>query len=825
VVADLRRVLLLGLGVIALVALVHPDAMFGGRIYGSADAANYDAFAVAGDQSRHAGDYPEWNPLLFGGMPTFGSLAYRWGVYPPSIVMNWLQNSVGFPPLTWMLLHLVFGGVGVVWFLRRWDLSAAACLAGAAVWILFPRIVAWGVHGHGSKLVAAMYLPWLLGLAFEALDGRGRRAAGWAALLLGLQILRGHIQITYYTLLALGVVFLAGWIVAVARKSAPRPISGTAWGAVAVVVAFLIGAVSLLPVHDYSAWSIRGSSEGGGAAYQYATGWSLSPRELGTFLFPSSAGFGLATYQGSMPFTDYPNTFGFIALSLGLMAALDRRRRSIVITLGVLFLMSVLVSFGNHFPVLFRPFFDWLPYFNKFRIPSMILVLAAMALAMAAGLGLQQLTDPERVSSTRLRAFAIASGVGALFAVIGALGLGQGLLSSQLTALADAAGRPVPSPVLLDRAWDLFRTDLWRLALVAVIAAAGLVAASRSRTWQSKGLGFLILGLLVVELLGVDLRITHPERSLHRVARDASGQTHLITAPTLVQEHRLPSNANVDQGYRRLAENLGHERVWPLGTDSATNDGMISGVRSLGGYHPAKLASFDTIRGRLFDPQRPAARLASWLAAARVTSDRPLPDGALPLLAELGAELDPTPRVFGNLIVYDNRSALPRARLVHDWRRAEQDLNGFLDRVETGEIEPARVVTLDTEPSPLPRPAVSPERPVAYVTDGMDEVVLTAAPSAPAILVLADMWQPGWSVEVNGVAADVLRVDHVLRGVALEAGEHRIRWVYRDPALRRSLVLTLVGVAMALILLVIGARSDRSALVIADESAPARRKP
>ena len=33
-------------------------------------------------------------------------------------------------------------------------------LLGAVVFVLFPKVVAWGVHGHGSKLGAAMYLPW-----------------------------------------------------------------------------------------------------------------------------------------------------------------------------------------------------------------------------------------------------------------------------------------------------------------------------------------------------------------------------------------------------------------------------------------------------------------------------------------------------------------------------------------------------------------------------------------------------------------------------------------------------------------------------------------
>lgn len=804
--ATLRRALLFGLGLVALVALVHPDALFQGRIYGSVDAANYDAFTLVGDAARHAGDYPEWNPYLFAGMPTFGSLAYRWGVYPPTIPLNWLQDTLHFPPLTWMLLHLVFGGAGMVWLLGRWGLPASARLLGAAAWLLFPRVVAWGVHGHGSKLVAAMYLPWLLGLAWEALDGRGRRVAGWAALLLGLQVLRGHVQITYYTLLALAVLLIAAWVRRLARRgAAPDPAGATAWGVAAVVAGMLLGAVCLVPVHDYAAWSVRGAAEGGGADYEYAAGWSLSPRELGTFALPSSSGFGLATYQGAMPFTDYPNTFGALTLLLAAAAWWDRRRRAAVAALAALFLLAVLVSFGKHLPVLFGPFYAALPYFNKFRVPSMILVLAAAAAAIAAALGAARLTAADGPPPTRLRTVGMAALAGGALALIAAAGPGRGLLETHLQSLAASAGRPVPPPVLLAEAWGLLRADLVRLGLVLLAAGAGSLAAVRSEAWRVRGLGWLLCALLVVELLGVAGRITHPERSLKRVARDASGRGVLVEAPAMVRERSATGAAAASEAHKTLAARLDHERVWPLGRDASTNDGMIAGVRSLGGYHPAKLAAYETIRTRLFDSRAPAGRLASWLGGALVSSDQAFGPESLQALAGLGAELDGPPDVLGNLAVYRNRSALPRARLVHGWRpQGEETLEQFLDAVQNGRLDPGAVATLDAAPLPAPVAADAPPPPVAWVDDGLDEVTLIAAPAAPALLVLADMAHPGWEVAVDGEPAPLLRADHVLRAVALPAGRHEVRFVYHDTSLRRSLLLTALGALGVAALFILG---------------------
>jgi hypothetical protein len=51
---------------------------------------------------------------------------------------------------------------------------------------------------------------------------------------------------------------------------------------------------------------------------------------------------------------------------------------------------------------------------------------------------------------------------------------------------------------------------------------------------------------------------------------------------------------------------------------------------------------------------------------------------------------------------------------------------------------------------------------------------------SPGVVVLADAWFPGWSVDVDGTEADVLRTWGFLRGVVVPKGEHRVTWRY-DP--------------------------------------------
>ncbi len=107
---------------ITIIAITHPAPVFQGSVYISGDARNADAFTVAGNEVLKDGEYPQWNPYLFGGMPTFGSSTYNRFVYFPSELFNFLQSKLHFPPLTWMLAHMLFGAIGMMFLLARWNL-------------------------------------------------------------------------------------------------------------------------------------------------------------------------------------------------------------------------------------------------------------------------------------------------------------------------------------------------------------------------------------------------------------------------------------------------------------------------------------------------------------------------------------------------------------------------------------------------------------------------------------------------------------------------------------------------------------------------------
>ena len=144
-----------------------------------------------------------------------------------------------------------------------------------------------------------------------------------------------------------------------------------------------------IPLINYAGLSNRSISNGG-ASFSYATSWSLHPSEALTMLLPSSFGFGDATYFGYMPFTNFPNYASIVLVLLSICAFYKNFNNRLIFFFLFVLIFSVLISFGKYFP-LYGFLYEWLPYFNKFRVPSMILILSQFCICVLASIGFQNL--------------------------------------------------------------------------------------------------------------------------------------------------------------------------------------------------------------------------------------------------------------------------------------------------------------------------------------------------------------------------------------------------------------------------------------------------
>jgi len=146
--------------------------------------------------------------------------------------------------------------------------------------------------------------------------------------------------------------------------------------------------------------------------------------------------------------------------------------------------------------------------------------------------------------------------------------------------------------------------------------------------------------------------------------------------------------------------------------------------------------------------------------------------------------------------------ALPRAWLVGKAERID-DSAGRLRRISDPSFDPGEVALLEEDLPPLAGPpAGSVERtgPTAF----------RATSDRPCLLVISETHHPGWRATVDGRNQRVLRVDHALRGIPLEAGTHDVTLEFRPRSLTWGLVCTGATILLFVVPYVLNQRVRRS---------------
>jgi hypothetical protein len=166
-------------------------------------------------------------------------------------------------------------------------------------------------------------------------------------------------------------------------------------------------------------------------------------------------------------------------------------------------------------------------------------------------------------------------------------------------------------------------------------------------------------------------------------------------------------------------------------------------------------------------------------------------------------------------VVYENPRAMPRAWVTGKWETLPAD-GDCKARLLADDFDRRSVALLETAPAPRPDPDAAGTARVAAFT--ANRVALDVTASAPALVVLAEAWHPGWRARVNGAEAPVLPADCVLRAVPVPAGASRLELQFVDPALRTGRTVTFVALVGVVGLAAFGLRPGRRRR--AQEAAP-----
>jgi hypothetical protein len=137
------------------------------------------------------------------------------------------------------------------------------------------------------------------------------------------------------------------------------------------------------------------------------------------------------------------------------------------------------------------------------------------------------------------------------------------------------------------------------------------------------------------------------------------------------------------------------------------------------------------------------------------------------------------------------------------WERPAPPLARMVYDADTVTDPAQRLATLRSgypllERAIVERPVASLRRPATPATVRIDRrdqtrVRVSVRTGGDGLLVLADPWYPQW--RVDGRPAELLRVDHALRGVRVPAGDHQVVFTYQDRALQAGLTVSAAALA------------------------------
>lgn len=744
----LRRhgeLLLSTLAFLAIGVLLHPVVIRGGFVWDEA-FVEYFAWRFEAVRLVHAGEWPFFTDRLFAGIPLM-STAYVGVFYPP----NWLY-LIGTPELfNWMfVLHTVAGGLGMRAYLRTWRLAPVAVFAGAVFFVCGTFHV--NHVGHVSMREAALLAPWVAWAARRVLRAPSARRGAVLALVLGLQVAAGYMQVVLFTV---GWIFFE-WLGALrVRMDFAR---ATGWLAVGGLLGVgLLGAM-ILPTLAHSAQTPRA-----GMALEHWQYSSFPPSHAILFLQPLAHGWpgriwtGFPEFPIELLITVSPAAWAlaFAATMLALRGRGPRRRGTLVFAVGVV--VAFLLANGS-----FLPANAWLfhvPPFNMFRVPCRWLFLATTLASVLAAFGVHALVGRRLAQRVVLLAggwLALAIVAVGLFLVFRHIGVDPPLRELLL------GGTP--------QRWVLGTTALAGAALLLVRRLPGVTAAA-------------LLLVVLLEAVPYQRNVVLPPDSFAFELGRASHPVH----------DAFPAHATP----RLFALYPGHG--WPLPIMLPPNTNVFRRHASLGGYTPLLSARFERLMrigqiGRAWEEEEllanPAVLHAGAVSHVLVATGR-LDERQLALLERFAAEHADLVAQDPAFVVLRFRQPTPRVHFAAAWKPVEEIDEMFAALREMHPAQTERTLPIFTAdlPEGFPLPAGVPLA-RGHVDPWMMQSgrqLIRAEADGPSLLVVRDSYWKGWKWRVtNGTAADrvwreVVPVQGLWRGVPLTAGAWDVELRYFPP--------------------------------------------
>ncbi len=754
---------------------------------------------------NHTGEFTLWNPYIFGGMPAYAiAVGYKWFnfIYVAIDGARKIFSSpfaVDYAKWTFYLLALAYTMFAFFYLQTKNKLVSflvAVATAFSTGLIVFLFI------GHVTKLAAI----WVFPILFLLLFNFQKRIKFLEVLILiffmDALFLGWHVQIIFYIFFAVMIYFIYFFLRSLRQKDnhlKKQILKSLAVFVFAVVAGLLIQSDNLTQIYEYTPYSTRGTEsiiekETGPTKksesdfYQYATNWSFSPGEVLTFIIPSYYGFGKSTYQGplsqnqpvevntyfgQMPFVDVAMYMGVIIFFLALFAIVTDWKNPLVRFLTILSLIALIISFGRTLPVLYDLMFYYFPFFDKFRVPSMILVLVQLSFPILAGLGIVKIISIRNEKNKKLESL-----IRNTMFVFGGLFILTILLSSPIKEwfigrVVYAGQQYSRLQPLHDYMADMFLND-FRLAMLFTCVTFAMAYAYIKSKLSADLLIVVICLMVVIDLFRINYR--------GETFVDNSQIEQMFEKPDYVQAIENTSDKSI---YRVL--NLKQD-----GSIGSLNQNsnflpyfLMYDIYGYSGIKPRTIQDYYDVLGSPANPTFWRMLNIKYLVFDQQVS---IPSLELIYSGE-------------KTFVYKNNDALPRAYFVSTV--AKRPSIEILNMVKEKRFDPKFIAFVDVE---IENIEVPDSTAFVNIVEFKDEYIeLDVNASGNNFLFLGDTYFPkGWSSSIDGAETKIYKANHGFRGIVVPQGKHKVVFTYLPQSFVISKYLSLILSALVILGLVIG---------------------
>lgn len=737
------------------------------------------------EYKEKSGESSLWTNSMFSGMP-----AYQIGsAYPANLVryaFSAITYMLGYDryPISslWMLMTCFFILL-IVFDVNVWIAGAVSIAYGFSSFNII------GIEaGHANKIWTLMYAPLILAAVQTAFKGKYLAGMGLAAFALAMNVYANHVQVTYYFFIAVLIWGLIKLVYAIRENELKNFLLASVFLIIGAGVGISTNTSSLWTTYEYGKESTRGGSEltevekdnnAKGLDYTYIfDDYSYGRFEQITFLVPNFYGGasgmdlpkesevaklagqnkGMPTYWGAQRYVAGPYYLGAIVCFLVVLGILLTRNNSTKIWILVTAFFTLSLAMGKNSLFLSDTFFNYFPFYSKFRTPTMITAVTQVMFAMLAALGLQALLENYKTDTFKKKlnlAFYITGGLCLLLAIGGSAFFDFSSPTDDLLQIQDPEmKRKFLEALASDRA-SLMQKDAFR-SLIFVALAFGLVWA-----WTRQKLNLMAFSAALSILMLADLWTVNTRYMSNTTYKNKSkkGQETLFT-PT-VADQQILQDKDLDFRVANLSV-------------STFNDATTSYFhKSIGGYHGAKLRRYQELISHQISPE-----LQTLTNTLRASQDLFVVDSILrtgmPVLNMLNTRyyiLNPEGAPLKNTYANGNAWLIKNLKVV---KNADEELMGLsgLD-TKTSAVVDERWKDQLGNFSPNPGSTGS----VKMISYAPNKLVYDFNSNSEEVVAFSEVFYPyGWIATIDGQEVPHFRVNYVLRALKVPAGTHKIEF-------------------------------------------------